>query len=424
MCGWHFAIHVGDGYDDRVARFDFQGGVRPDVSDRARVLEKVRRQVAGYVNTHPDARAELRIVEMSCNGPQREIQPYTTAGERRFEIGGWEGLPGTEVDDFELALAPRRSPPPTLIPALPTETQEVPAGDESDLAVVALKAGHQVGIFQTATQARFAIARWPEEWQEDLYAYLVDDHGELLGRVWPLDADTEDTYWRDRLVADDHAQGLNEFKTPTRDEWDGVRAALVRGGDLSRLDKAVIDLKTWARICAQEVSGGGRANDEQVDVRASCLYSLAHALRRLEAAEGRVLVQSGEPYYYQTADALDSLADVQAAVTRLEEAGKQPRVYTLDPDGSTGARLWPPAETPYKVWSMATANLVAELDSADAAIALVKEDSDDLVAFLEEDDSVTVVYDPNALTRMSAGERRARLVELGRWHKDDIKEEQ
>lgn len=393
MCQWRYEVHLTDDWDE-IASFPFHGGVRPVKEAQEAVLKRVRRQVAGYANAHPEVREDIRIVEMSCNGPQRTIYPYrqgAQGGELRVDIGGWEFLPGTEE---QLPLEELPAVPETVAPGPASRPSPLAAGvSELEEAVVVLRDGKRIATFADSQEAKAAIAAWPREERQGVVAHLVDLHGEMLERVWPY----------------------QEFLKPARDGWERVRDYFDSFLHYPReLEEALERLKTWARIASQDIEGGGRANDEQVVIRASTLYSLRHALRELESAEGKLLVGRDDSWSPYSTKSVANLEEAQAEVLRLEGAGHAPAVYTIE-RGQDGERLYPVADCPYTVWSMGTANLIGEFETADEAIACAKEDPDDLVAFLVEDGGATVVYDPNGLVTMSVVERRERLKTLGRW---------
>lgn len=106
MCHWHYEVHAGEGLDNIIGSFPFAGGVYPDIQDRERVLEYVRRMTAGYVNIHPEGREGIRIVEMSCNGPQYEIRPYAPGGEQRVSVGR-QPWPKEDEDELFIDYGPR-----------------------------------------------------------------------------------------------------------------------------------------------------------------------------------------------------------------------------------------------------------------------------------------------------------------------------
>lgn len=403
MCQWRYEVHLTDDWDEELASFPFAGGVRPAEEARDAVLKRVRRQVAGYVNAHPQAREDIRIVEMSCNGPQRTIYPYRQGAygvELRLDIGGWEFLPGEE-EQLPLADLPEApgvtapgpaSRPSSLAASDSRESYEKEAEDAEE-AVVVLRDGKRIGTFKDSQGAKAAIAAWPPEERRGVVAHLVDLHGETLERVWPLE----------------------KFLRPEGDGFAKVRDYFDSFLHYPReLAEALERLKTWARITSQDIEGGGRANDELVELRASTLYSLRHSLRELESAEGKLLVGRDDSWAPYPTKAVSTFTEAQAEVARLEEEGHQPAVYTIE-GGQAGKRLYPVSPTPYAVWSMGTANLIGEFATADEAIACAKEDPDDLVAFLEEDGRATAVYDPNGLVALSTSERRERLRGLGRW---------
>lgn len=380
MCHWRFEVHLSDDWDDEVAAFPFAGGRRPVEEARALVLGRVRRQVAGYVNAHPDARQDIRIVEMSCNGPQRTIYPYrqgSQGGELRIDIGGWEFLPGTEE---KLPLAD--------LPAAPDAVASGPASRPSGLSEREATGEPDPRLFQGL-------------------APLTGDADIKPVRVTALGREPEDK--KDLIRAD------AEFIKPERDGWESVRDHFDSFLHYPREQAETLErLRTWARIASQGIEGGGRANDEQVEVRSSTLYSLRHALRELEATEGKLLVGRDDAWAPYATQVVAMLAEAKVEVEQLEMQGYQPAVYTIE-RGQAGTRLYPVSDTPYTVWSMGTANLIAEFETADEAIACAKDDPDDLVAFLEENGQATVVYDPNGLVPMSVADRRERLRGLGRW---------
>lgn len=373
MCHWRYEIHLSDDFDGEIAAFPFAGGVRPVEEAREGVLKRVRRQVAGYVNAHPEAREDIHIVEMSCNGPQRTIYPYrqgAQGGELRLEIGGWEFLPGEEE---KLPLAD--------LPTAPAPAAPGPASRPSGLAA------------REEVDSRLLLGLAP-----------LREKPDELTPVTAMDLDRESP-----------AQELEQFVKPERDGFERVRDHFDSFLPYPKeTEEALGRLKVWARIASQDIEGDGRANDEQVEVRASTLYSLRHALRELEAAEGQLLVGRDDSWAPYATTAVSTFAAAKAEVEQLELQGYAPAVYAIE-RGRAGERLYPVVEAPYTVWSMGTANLLGEFESADAAIACAKEDPDDLVAFLEESGQVTVIYDPSGLVSMSVSERRERLAALGRW---------
>jgi hypothetical protein len=158
-------------------------------------------------------------------------------------------------------------------------------------------------------------------------------------------------------------------------------------------------LERWVGITCLEIRGGGRANDEQVELRASILYTLEQALRGLQATEGKLLVSAGHDWESEVKEVCASRVEVEQALAAHEGAVRL-GVWTINRFGGSDEKLWPADRLPYSVWSRSTASLLGEFVSADEAIARAKENPDDLTVYLDEGDAkATLIYDPRGLVR-------------------------